>query len=71
MGSIFFYSNENNEPVHVHIAKGKAYGKVWLEPGIEVVYLEGFTRGEERIIMEIIQLHVEDFKSKWNEYFSK
>lgn len=24
----FFYSNENNEPAHVHITKGSANGKV-------------------------------------------
>jgi hypothetical protein len=33
----FFYSNENNEPVHVHIMKGSAEGKIWLEPSLESV----------------------------------
>jgi hypothetical protein len=27
----FFYSNENNEPIHVHIEKGSAEAKIWLE----------------------------------------
>ena len=27
----FFYSNENTEPIHVHVKKGDATGKIWLE----------------------------------------
>lgn len=34
----FFYSNEGNEPMHVHVMKGNAEGKLWLEPSIKVVY---------------------------------
>ncbi len=67
----FFYSNENKEPIHVHVTKGDASGKVWLEPEIEVVYLNGFTNAEEKVIEEIIELNNEDFKIKWNEYFTK
>lgn len=30
---IFFYSNENNEPPHVHISKNQhSSSKIWLEP---------------------------------------
>lgn len=32
----FFYSMENNEPIHVHVSKGDAVGKIWLEPEIAV-----------------------------------
>jgi len=24
----FFYSNENNEPIHIHVTKGNAEGKI-------------------------------------------
>ncbi len=34
----FFYSNENNEPIHVHMTKGSAASKVWPEPVIEVAF---------------------------------
>ena len=67
----FFYSNENNEPAHVHITKGSASGKVWLEPAIEIVYLNGFTNSEEKMIIKAIETHYEDFKKRWNEFFSK
>ena len=31
--SVYFWSNENNEPIHIHISKGRPIGnstKVWL-----------------------------------------
>ena len=28
----YFYSHEPNEPPHVHVDKGGASAKVWLEP---------------------------------------
>ena len=67
----FFYSNENNEPAHVHITKGGASGKVWLEPVMEIAYLHGFTNSEEKDILKIMETHSQDFKTKWYEYFSK
>lgn len=67
----FFYSNENNEPAHVHITKGGASGKVWLEPVIEIAYLHGFTNSEEKDILKIMETHSQYFKTKWHEYFSK
>lgn len=32
--AIFFWSNENDEPIHVHVCKGRPHGdatKIWLE----------------------------------------
>lgn len=67
----FFYSNENDEPIHVHVTKGDANGKIWLEPSIEIDYLIGFSNSDKKDILEAIQIHSEIFKKKWNEYFSK
>ncbi len=30
--AFYFYSNENNEPMHVHVRKGSGMLKFWLEP---------------------------------------
>ena len=65
----FFYSNENDEPIHVHITKGDANGKVWLEPSIRAEYFIGFTNSEQKDILEAIYIHSENFKKKWNEHF--
>ena len=29
---LFFYSNEGNEPIHIHAQKGDAESKYWLFP---------------------------------------
>ncbi len=46
----FFWSNENNEPIHIHVEKGDAEGKVWLSPRIRIAYLHGFTTKEKKIL---------------------
>jgi hypothetical protein len=28
----FFFSNERNETVHIHIEKAESYSKFWLDP---------------------------------------
>ena len=67
----FFYSMENNEPIHVHVSKGNAVGKIWLEPKIVVAYFYGFNTKEEKTIIRVINEYHEQFKTKWNEYFNK
>ena len=67
----FFYSNENNEPIHVHVTKGSANGKIWLEPAMLVDFLIGFSNAEEKDILDVVNSNLEQFKKKWNEYFSK
>ncbi len=66
----FFYSNENNEPVHVHVEKADAAAKFWLNPvALENNY--GFNSRELKQIEDIIQENLSGLKTKWNEYFNK
>ncbi|RNI40145.1 DUF4160 domain-containing protein [Hanamia caeni] len=67
----FFFSNENNEPLHLHVIKGSANGKIWLLPSIEIAYMNRFTNNEIKMIIETTETHSETFKGKWNEHFSK
>ena len=67
----FFYSNENDEPAHVHITKGGANGKVWLKPSVSVAYMYGFTGTEQKIIVDIVISNQQIFNQKWNEYFGE
>lgn len=65
----FFYSNENEEPPHVHVEKGEGYGKYWLEP-VKKDHMENFTKKEEKQTKEIVVEEQDNFKKKWYEFFS-
>lgn len=66
----FFFSNEGNEPIHIHVEKADSYAKFWLDPlGIAVDY--GFNSKELRKISDMIKEHEELIITKWNEYFSR
>lgn len=68
-GYIFwFFSNENNEPPHIHVKKGDGTAKWWLEPEIIEEYSYGFTVRERRDIKNIVQDKVEFLIKKWNEF---
>jgi len=67
----FFYSDEGNEPAHIHVEKGDAVGKIWLEPNLEIDYLNDFTSAELKQIKTIVSQHFDQFKNKWHEYFKK
>ncbi len=67
----YFYSNEQDEPAHVHVEKAGGNGKIWLKPGLKVVFLVGFSPREVKQIMVIIHHHEEELIKKWNEYFAK
>ena len=65
----FFYSNEGNEPPHVHVTKGAAYGKIWLRP-VSIKYLIGFNPAEEKTILETIMVNLRSFNTQWYEHFN-
>lgn len=66
----FFFSNERNEPIHIHIEKADSYAKFWLDP-LFVAINHGFTSKELREISEIIEKNEILIRNKWDELFSK
>ncbi len=38
----FFFSNETQEPPHVHVRKSSGAAKIWLEP-VQIAYSFGFS----------------------------
>lgn len=50
--------------MHIHVEKGGAEGKIWLQPVTKVAYRIGFTSKEERQIMEIILTKIVILKQK-------
>jgi hypothetical protein len=65
----YFFSNENNEPPHIHIKAGDDEAKFWLDPiGLASSY--GFNGAELSQIERIVKQHRTELIGVWNEYFS-
>ena len=66
-----FYSNEQNEPVHVHVIKGEGRAKYWLDSEIKEEYVYGFNSNEQKAIKALLSENYFFIKRKWDEYFSQ
>jgi hypothetical protein len=62
----FFYSNESNEPMHVHVRKAGGFAKYWIEP-IGLDFSQGMIVSDLKTAEKLIKEHVELIKLKWNE----
>jgi hypothetical protein len=65
----FFYSLENREPPHVHVAHAGRYAKYWLEQ-VSLASNRGFRGHELTEIEKIVIEHAPVFLERWNEYFA-
>lgn len=66
---IGFVSFDGTEPRHVHVVKdGQA--KIWLDT-LEVAESSGFSAGELKKIVRIVQEHQQELVEMWNEYFQR
>ena len=63
-----FFSNESEEPAHVHIKAGGDQAKFWLDP-IELASNYGFNVHELNDIQQIIEQYQTQLVEAWNEYF--
>jgi hypothetical protein len=66
----FFYSNEGNEPPHIHIEKADFVSKFWI-PNAELAYNYGFNGSELNKLRKLVLENSELFINKWNEYFNR
>ena len=72
---IYFWSNENSEPVHVHISRGQPTPnstKVWLTRSGGCILANNNARIPERELnrlLEIIPLYYLKIVSKWKERY--
>ena len=66
----FFYSQEGNEPPHVHVQYGRATAKFWLNP-VNLASVQGMKVKDMSSASKLVKEHEKLFKEKWNEYFKK
>ena len=64
----YFYSHEPNEPPHVHVDRGEATMKLWLEP-VKVAKSRGFRAHEIGGIVAMVEEHRLALLEAWHEYF--
>jgi hypothetical protein len=71
---IFFYSNEGNEPIHVHASKGDMECKFWLDIDtfeIGEAFSFNLNPASRREIRKIIFEHFDYIVSEWHTHFKK
>ncbi len=64
----FFFSMEENEPPHIHVAHAGRYAKYWLEP-VSLASNRGFRSHELTVIGKLIVENQVTFLERWNAYF--
>ena len=71
---IFFWSNKNNEPVHVHVCKGKPSAdetKIWLEVEPRLEHNKSRIPAKDlNRIMQWLAANKDFVLNKWNEHFN-
>jgi len=65
----FFYSNDRDEPIHVHVEREDMIAKYWLDP-VRLQISGGFSRIELRRIQNIIEKNHQRLVEARNDYFS-
>lgn len=65
----FFYSNDRDEPIHIHVEREDMIAKFWLDP-VRLQISGGFSRLELRRIQNIIEKNHKRLVEAWNDYFS-
>ena len=61
----FFYTNEGNEPIHVHVRKAGGFANYWIEP-VELDFSQSMKVNDLKIAEQLIIEHFGLIKSKWN-----
>ena len=64
----FFYSNEGDEPAHVHVRAGDREAKVWLHD-LSVAVNAGFPAHEISYIIRHLKEHRDELKVAWQRHF--
>ncbi len=65
---LYFYSHEPNEPPHVHVDRGGASAKLWLDP-VSVAQNLGFAAHELGDILRIVRRNRPTLSKAWHEHF--
>jgi hypothetical protein len=65
---VHFFSEEGNEPPHVHVDRDRCSAKFWLDP-IAATRNVGFPEHEMTRIRRILVEHEDEIREAWHEHF--
>ena len=65
----YFYSADGNEPIHIHVDRGRQTAKFWLDP-VRLFKNDGFAKKEINDLYKIVYENEQFLINKWNEYFN-
>ena len=68
--TVYFWSNENGEPIHVHVIKDGNEAKYNVSPLIQI-YNHGFKKHDIALIESIISENEAVIIDRWKEYFNQ
>ena len=68
-GFVFsFYSNEGNEPLHIHVRRAGGFAKFWLEP-LSLDYSQSLNPRELSKAESLIEENMDRIRRAWDEVF--
>ena len=66
----FFFSNERQEPPHIHVQAAENYAKLWLDP-VSLASSIGFTGPDLTRLRQIVNENSSFLMERWNEFFNR
>lgn len=66
----FFFSNEREEPAHIHVERGGSHAKFWLASAT-LAGSRGFRSGELAELRTLVVEHGPLFQEHWDEFFGR
>jgi hypothetical protein len=67
--SFSFFSNERNEPAHVHVILGDCEAKFWISP-VSLASNHGYASHELNKIQKLVRQYEQQIQSAWDAHFS-
>jgi ABC-type long-subunit fatty acid transport system fused permease/ATPase subunit len=65
----FFYANEGQEPVHIHVQADNMLAKFWLQP-VNLASSIGFNAKQLNQLLGLVRENETLFLEAWNDFFN-
>jgi Domain of unknown function (DUF4160) len=65
----FFYSNEGQEPAHIHVQADNKLAKFWLQP-VNLASSVGFNAKQLNQLLGLVRENEALFLEAWNDFFN-